>query len=188
MEEASGEGESRSEGERVMAKCECCGERSGDLSLGGINPWSAGLCGALHCMECWDMYSTGMGDRIRARRAEAEQSGDTIPAPPYFLAEPTGPREFKLAAPPPAAPECRECSRPERPIAATHGELCSYCSSRNRFDLPENHARMALVMQTSHGNPGARARMAAADRKAQPRGTAEIRMLALPHPWECDDV
>lgn len=150
-----------------MAKCECCGERNGVLYLCGISRWSAGLRGAHHCMECWDMYSTGMGDRIRARRAKAEQPSDTIPAPP------------------PTAPECRECSRPERPIAATHGELCSYCSSRNRFDLPENHARMALVMQTSHGNPGARARMDAADRKAQPRATAESRMLALPHPWEC---
>jgi len=168
-----------------MAKCECCGGLKDSVGeFAGNVPDTEGLSGALFSLDCMNFYGQQeVANRIRARRAKAEQSGDTIPAPPLEWAESVHPDAQPYVLPP--QKQCRECSRPDRPIAATHGELCSYCSSRNRFDLPENHARMALVMQTSHGNPGARARMDAADRKAQPRATAESRMLALPHPWEC---
>ena len=83
-----------------------------------------------------------------------------------------------IPAPPPTAPECRECSRPERPIAATHGELCVYCEHKRDDGIFTDGV-------TEQRNADARVRMAAADRKAQPRPTAESRMLALPHPWEC---
>jgi len=91
----------------------------------------------------------------------------------------------------PAPRQCRECSRPERQIAATHGELCVYCSIRNPsaeharhpFDEAEIARRMETVQR--YREDPARARMAAADRKAQPRATAESRMLALPHPCPC---
>ena len=168
-----------------MAKetCECCGERAADR-IAGKEAWPPEYQGALYSGEClFDHGCAGIEDRILARRrANPEQPSDTIPAPPYFLAEPTGPREFKLAPPPPpAAPECRECSRPERPIAATHGELCVYCEHKQDDGIFTDGV-------TEGRNAAARSRMAAVDRKAQPRATAENRMLALPHPWECDDV
>jgi len=73
----------------------------------------------------------------------------------------------------------------------THGELCVYCSIRNPsaeharhpFDEAEIARRMETVQR--YREDPARARMAAADRKAQPRATAESRMLALPHPFPC---
>jgi len=144
-----------------MAKCECCGEREANAYLSGDAPESAGLEDAKYAYGCMFELSLGpLCDHIRARRAKAEQSRDTIPAPP------------------PAAPECRECSRPERPIAATHGDLCVYCEHKQDDGIFTDGA-------TEQRNADARARLAAADRKAQPRATAESRMLALPHPWEC---
>jgi len=160
--------------------CECCGLReANNRRYCGSKTDTEGAPYADECfLECLDVVV--FDERIRARRAKAEHPGDTIPAPPYFLAEPTGPREFKLAAPPPV-PECRECSRPERPIAATHGDLCVYCAHKQDDGIFTDGV-------TEQRNAAARARLAAADRKAQPRATAESRMLALPHPWECDDV
>lgn len=146
-----------------MAKCECCGER--DATLTALSGAWGDLAGFKYSRKCYrEQGFRGMFTRVRDRRAKSEQPSDTIPAPP------------------PAAPECRECSRPERPIAATHGELCSYCAARPAMARAD---RVPLV--PSLRNMEARERLAAADRKAQPRATAESCMLALPHPWEMQD-
>jgi hypothetical protein len=196
----------------AKAMCECCGDYEADASLAGDVGASYGLGGRRYRFEC--LLTIGletMCNRIRTRRcvdcgssdnswnyadkrgsvttslcrpccdkrqAAEKQPSDTIPAPPL------------------AAPECRECSRPERPIAATHGELCVYCNhalagaKRGKlFEQRETaNAHVILYANGSEDDKGARARLAAADRKATPRATAESRMLALPHPWECDDV
>ena len=114
-------------------------------------------------------------------RVVGDEPRDTIPAPPLV-------------------PECRECSRPERPIAATHGELCVYCdhalqgaNKRIEGEPPRYRRREAAtahVLLYTNGldaDKQARARLAAAERKAKPPATAESRMLALPHPWETDE-
>ena len=80
---------------------------------------------------------------------------------------------------------CRECSRPERPVAATHPtDLCAYCAERLS---PLSESVKADRTEDIQENVAARARLAAADRKTKPRATAESRMLALPHPWSCDE-
>lgn len=160
-----------------MEKCECCGDHEADSDLAGDTGHSFGLGGRRYRFECLlNLGLETMCNRIRARRAKAEQPSDTIPAPP------------------PAAPECRECSRPERPIAATHGELCVYCdhSKEGGIHISQTGAdaitAAAMLNEETHpGEAAARARMSAADRKATPRATAESLMLALPHPWEMQD-
>ena len=178
-----------------MAKCELC-EGPHGVRLLMVDDLKS------HCTLCYSCTGPDAHLRVRARRAQAERPSDTIPAPPIFGidfgVEPSRTIETtfrkrldgqlviegytEVLAPPPTAPECRECSRPERPIAATHGELCVYCWHR------DGQSKVHGLMMGYVGSVRsleARARMEAADRKAQPRATAESRMLALPHPWEC---
>jgi len=155
-----------------MAKCELC-EGPHAVRLLMIDDLES------HCTLCYSCTGPDAHLRVRARRAEAGHTNDTIPAPP-ICDDPPRSHEAELSrAVARLAPECRECSRPERPIAATMGDECCYCHLRV-YGSEKNQRRMMDLKGAD-----ARARMDAADRKAQPRATAESRMLALPHPWEC---
>ncbi len=141
------------------------------------------------------------GDRQQAQAAQPEYEyrigtyANINLQPSYILPALDAEPRDTIPAPPVEPPQCRECSRPERPIAATHGELCVYCNHSKEgcqhVSRRDADVLTAAAMRNDDAHPGeaaARARLAAADRKAQPRQTAESRMLALPHPWECDDA
>jgi len=175
-----------------MAKCECCGGLKDSVGeFAGDVPDTEGLRGALFSLDCVNFYGQqGVANRIRSRRAKAEQPRDTIPAPPIEWAESVHPDAQPYVLPP--QKQCRECSRPERPITATHDWFCVYCnhSKEGGIHISQTGAdaitAAAMLNEETHpGEAAARARMSAADRKATPRATAESRMLALPHPWEC---
>lgn len=93
-------------------------------------------------------------------------------------------------------PVCRECSRPDRPVAATHGELCVYCHESTDGD--PDYGRQYIDQVTAQqmrkcemsdgtliaGEWAARARLAAFGKRNAPRETAESKELARSHPWE----
>lgn len=125
----------------------------------------------------------------------AEQPSDTIPAPSGWIpAVPCAPSDkpsdyvFRQGdftgidaefpeLDEPLAKLCTSCSKPERPILATHGPLCAYCCFRNgRDDYLDTPS--VQVFDNQVANAEARARLEAADRKARPRATAESKMLA----------
>lgn len=103
----------------------------------------------------------------------------------------------------PARPKlCSSCSRPERPIVATHGEWCVYCATSlggiirgadRALHVNPGRTRMEHDSWCNNWTEGsaeenaARARLAAFDRKQAPRQTAESRELAKAHPWSCDE-
>jgi len=80
-------------------------------------------------------------------------------------------------------PRCRECSRPERPVVATHGELCVYCDRRS------NHERPALTLREKLNEAGARRRNEEALAAEKPRSSKSSRELAKGHPstWPSQD-
>lgn len=81
---------------------------------------------------------------------------------------------------------CRECSRPERPIAATTSKgLCAYCSTwAGRDGVVERLNFDANVAEYTDRDNGleARVRLAEFDRRSAPRVTATTRSLAAGHP------
>jgi hypothetical protein len=90
---------------------------------------------------------------------------------------------------------CRECSKPERLVLATHGELCVYCDHNSLRFGGCRMLRVAVEMARDGAtndrslpeNIAARERLAAFDKSNAPRQTADSKMLALPHPWKSDE-
>lgn len=105
-----------------------------------------------------------------------------------------------------APAQCRECSRTERPVMATHGELCVYCAHSHGLNshwrdvacvdrevADDEVFKMVRSGRGGHAASGeiaARARLAALDKRDlaesnKRANTADAKMLALPHPWAC---
>ena len=172
-----------------MAKCECCGVREADTRCCGSDYEDANMCAmsSVCHAEAWAAEKTG-GDkagrviaaRIRARRA-ALAAEPTTPAPPPACQQ-CGELMRDHDAGHCKAKHCRECSRPERPVMATHGELCVYCDERSKESMCDRY-----LTDCYPANVEARERLAAFDKRNAPRQTAESRELAKPHPWECDE-
>lgn len=175
----------------MMAKCECCGVREADRKWSSLpDAGKVSIVGAMYsgqCLEDGNRNAFKISDRIRARRAKAtaEQPSDTIPAPPPSCQQ-CGElmRDHDAGHCKPKA-LCCSCSKPERPILATCGELCVYCNHSREglraFDrgMSDNITAGAMLNTEAHpGEAAARARLEAADRKALPRANAQTRMLA----------
>jgi hypothetical protein len=108
-----------------MDNCELC-DRGGaeNRQLAGPPYGMARVCN----------YCAGPGASARVRARRAALAADAGPEPSELHAgsdNGLGQPRDTVPAPPPAATPCRECSRPERPIVATHGEgWCVYCYNR----------------------------------------------------------
>ena len=63
------------------------------------------------------------------------------------------------------------------------GCACVYCRSR----AGHNDGYVRMCVDASALLSGATGRLAAWDRREAPRETATVKLLALPHPWECNE-
>lgn len=155
--------------------CECGCGRNADYSLVGNLPGTRDLVGARVFGECAD---GNVGDRIRTRRAKAkaEQPSDTIPAPRWAPSPQPDAEPYVLPASNLPVRECVSCSKPERPILATHAGMCVYCD--NRAEMKPREHRLHGDNENARISVAARARMAKMDRNERPRANAETRMLA----------